>query len=770
MRAVLWAAVRRRRLPGLVIAAVVLLSSATAVLAVGLLVAANAPFDQAFSRQRGAHATASFEATTTGLAATAGAPGVTAAAGPFDAVRAPVSSGQIPLPAGLIVGRDTADSAVDTLRVREGSWLTGPGQIVLSWRYVGGTPGFQIGHQVRVAGGPSLEVVGIADSITGTADAWVWPDQADVLRTADAATSRQMLYRFSAAGSETDVATSLARATAGLPDGALLGSSSYLVVKLGTQERLAPMVPFVVAFAVLGLLLSVLIVVNVVSGAVVAGQRTIGVQKALGFTPAQVVAIFAGQVLLVGVPACLLGTVLGNLLAVPLLARANDAFTVAGTSTIPVWVDMLVLLGVPGLVGLAAAAAAARAGRLPAVQAITIGRAPRAGRGYRIRRALHATRLPRPVSFGLGTPSARPGRSVVTMVAILLGATTVVLAVGLTASLMRVQEGFSRQDAVAVVVYLPGGGEGWPGPVRAESDAVLATIQDLPGTARVVGASRVAAGLAGSPEELEITAYHGDAAWTGYPLISGRWYAGPGEAVAGSRTLRLTGVEVGDHITVTTEGRQRRIHIVGEVLHRVGSASLIMDARGLAGLVADPRPDMFELALTEGTDAHNYVESLAGAAGEVRPQVVADDAANQTIAVMVGLITMLSVALTVVAALGIFNTVVLNTRERVSEIGILKAVGMTPRQVRVMVVTSMAAIGALAGALAVPLGWQLHRWVVPVMAEAAGTGIPGSVLAVYRPLQLVALGACGIALAVLGALVPAGWAARTQVARALRAE
>jgi putative ABC transport system permease protein len=38
----------------------------------------------------------------------------------------------------------------------------------------------------------------------------------------------------------------------------------------------------------------------------------------------------------------------------------------------------------------------------------------------------------------------------------------------------------------------------------------------------------------------------------------------------------------------------------------------------------------------------------------------------------------------VVAGLGIFNTTLLNTREQVRDVGILKAVGTTPAQVRVM--------------------------------------------------------------------------------------
>jgi putative ABC transport system permease protein len=82
----------------------------------------------------------------------------------------------------------------------------------------------------------------------------------------------------------------------------------------------------------------------------------------------------------------------------------------------------------------------------------------------------------------------------------------------------------------------------------------------------------------------------------------------------------------------------------------------------------------------------------------------------------------------------------------------------------------MAGVGLLAAALAAPLGYALHHRILPVMADAAGTGIPASFVDVYRPLELTGLAAAGIVLAVLGALIPAGWAAGTRIATALRAE
>jgi putative ABC transport system permease protein len=788
MRAVVqagWGAVRRRRLQSLVIGAVVMLGSGTAVLALGLLVASNAPFERAFSRQHGAHATASFDAgkvSAADLAATARRPGVTAASGPYETVPAELSTGVAPLPSGLIAGRDTADSTVDKLHITDGAWLTGPGQIVLSGDSLpGGRFAPRVGSTVTVdvAGRPTLTVVGIADSVTGSAGAWVWPTQTDVLHATGTVPGRQMLYRFASAGSDEAVRSGLTEATAGLPDGALTGSSTYLAVQLRAAENIKPMVPFVVAFSVLGLVMSVLIVVNVVAGAVVAGLRTIGVQKALGFTPAQVVAVYVGQILAVCVPACLLGVAGGWLMAEPLLAETAAAYDVPGAATVPGWTLLAVLLAVPVIVGLAALGPAVRGGRLSAVQAITVGRAPRSGRGFLVRRALAATRLPRPVGLGLGAPFARPGRTGVTLVAVLLGATTVVFAAGLAASLTRVVAAFDRTSAIPVTVGTrpPGGPvnrevRGGGGSAPAELAAVRAAIEARPGTAHVVGVSEVTVGLAGSTESLDVRAYDGDASWTGYPVLAGRWYTGSAEAVASSRMLRLTGVKVGDHITLTTQLGQRRVQVVGEVFANGRGGTVIMSAAGLTGLVEDVTPRRFEVGLTAGTDPHAYVEASATALAALYavPEVTADAQENESVAIMLGLIATLTLLLSAVAALGVFNTVVLNTRERVHEIGVLKSIGMTPWQVRLMVVTSMVAVGSLGGALAVPAGWALHRAIMPVMGDAAGTDLPHSVLTVYQPVQLVTLGLCGVVLAVVGALVPAGWAARTRPATALRAE
>jgi putative ABC transport system permease protein len=95
---------------------------------------------------------------------------------------------------------------------------------------------------------------------------------------------------------------------------------------------------------------------------------------------------------------------------------------------------------------------------------------------------------------------------------------------------------------------------------------------------------------------------------------------------------------------------------------------------------------------------------------------------------------------------------------------------MTPRQTIAMVVCWVAGTGLVAGLIAVPAGIFLHGIVLPAMANAADVGVPANLLNVYHPAEIAGLALAGLAIAIAGALFPAGWAAATKTASALHAE
>jgi len=255
-------------------------------------------------------------------------------------------------------------------------------------------------------------------------------------------------------------------------------------------------------------------------------------------------------------------------------------------------------------------------------------------------------------------------------------------------------------------------------------------------------------------------------------MISGHWLTGPGQIVVAHRFLDAVGAKVGDTVVLQGDGRNARVRIVGEALMTGdGGLRVLTQAATLTAVGLDPRIEQFNIELTPGTDRTTY---LAGLNAALQPlggnAALTDDQNSSTIVAMDAIIAMLTLMLILVAGLGVLNTVVLDTRERVHSLGVLKALGMAPRQTVAMVITSVAGVGAAAGLLGVPAGIALHHLILPAMGDAAGTGIPAVDLDVYHAAALVPLALGGLLIAILGALLPAGWAARTRTAAALRTE
>ena len=253
-------------------------------------------------------------------------------------------------------------------------------------------------------------------------------------------------------------------------------------------------------------------------------------------------------------------------------------------------------------------------------------------------------------------------------------------------------------------------------------------------------------------------------------MISGRWYAGPGQIDVPTYFLTATGKAVGDTVTITFGDKTRSVRIVGEIFSDVNNGlSMVTDWQTLAATDAHlVQPAQWDIQLRPGTSPPAYLQSLGGAVGPAYG--VGTNGAGRGLPLVLGLITLLTLALATVAGLGVLNTVVLQTRERVHELGVFRAVGMTPRQTIAMVVCWVAGVGLLAGLAAVPAGLALHRNLVPVMARAAGTALPASILDVYGAGLIAALALTGAVIAVAGALAPAGWAAAGRTDSALRAE
>ena len=81
------------------------------------------------------------------------------------------------------------------------------------------------------------------------------------------------------------------------------------------------------------------------------------------------------------------------------------------------------------------------------------------------------------------------------------------------------------------------------------------------------------------------------------------------------------------------------------------------------------------------------------------------------------LIQLLTILVAVLAGLGVLNATLMLTRERVHDLGVCKAVGMTPRQIITMVTCWAIAPAIAAAIIALPAGIALQNAVMHALAS-----------------------------------------------------
>jgi putative ABC transport system permease protein len=151
----------------------------------------------------------------------------------------------------------------------------------------------------------------------------------------------------------------------------------------------------------------------------------------------------------------------------------------------------------------------------------------------------------------------------------------------------------------------------------------------------------------------------------------------------------------------------------------------------------------------------------AGLAPDRFDPISAPDATREQIRPIVWGLDVLLLALVVANLLA---TLMLAVRERVRELGVLKAIGLTPRQVRASVLGGHALAGALAAIVGVPLGLGMFTGVYYLANGSAE-------LVVLPPTWQLALAPpVAIAVVVAVTLIPARRAGRLPVVDALRYE
>lgn len=612
------------------------------------------------------------------------------------------------------------------------------------------------------------------------------------------------------------------RLNAVVPEGYQAYDGDLIFEKVSTalDEGLTFINTFLLVFAAVGLVVAVFLIVNTFSILVAQRGRELALYRALGAGRGQVQRIVLAEALITGLLGSIFGVFLGMALAGGIAALMTAlGMDMSGTIPVPTWQDVLAAIAVGTLVTLISAWwPAAKAGRIPPVQAmtgVTEKSETKAGAAEWISVALivlgavclglAATKsvpnhlwvlgagavltlvgvagvapvIGRPLTWTLGrgyralfkqtgkladlNVTRQPRRTAATAAALMIGLTLVTLlsTLGSSASAsvrQTINDLLPADYQISTINY------------SAISKRVLPKIEAVEGVGEVHPVYGTVVKTAdGKMERVAGYATSSFGKTFALSIIEGREYQSKGEAVVLERTANRHGWQVGDLIKIPSPAGDIELRITGIATLPKGTKNgppINVDVATVQQLNAGDDPLRISVMANPDADKVSVKQALEDATQDMPLITVADsdeyaEAQAASIDSLLNVIYALLGLAIVIAILGIVNTLLLSIIERTREIGLLRAVGLQRRQLRLMISLESIAMALLGAALGMALGLVFG---VLLRAQLADDGL--TVLSIPWPELLIFL-AGSIVVGVLAAVGPGRRAAKMDILAAI---
>ncbi|MCA1703599.1 MAG: ABC transporter permease, partial [Actinobacteria bacterium] len=328
-----------------------------------------------------------------------------------------------------------------------------------------------------------------------------------------------------------------------------------------------------------------------------------------------------------------------------------------------------------------------------------------------------------------------------------------------------------RIDEQVAAEYVVGSQTGFgPVPAAAGDAVVKASVVEVASnvrgdSARVGGAERTVTGI---DVATVVKVYRFD--WKdGSDAVLGQLHSSQAivtETLAQSRSLK-----VGSRLPVVTPDNKQVIFEVRGIYKPPALGSLLGDVTISKETFDATFPRLLNLytfinVKGEPTDSSTKaLEQQLAAFPDVKLQTHSEfvDSQTRTVDLLLNLLYVLLALSVIVSLFGMINTLALSVVERTRELGMLRAVGMTRRQLRRMVRHESIITAQIGAALGLPLGIFLAALVTAALADQGiGFAVPGGPLVVFSAVAMVA--------GLIAAIPPARRASRLNVLEALKFE
>jgi putative ABC transport system permease protein len=743
---------RARRGQALITVVVVAGVVASLLLATMLLQGAVNPWQQLFARTRGADVLIYFQngTNTKELRYVAG---IREIGKPYQAASATLEQGAVKSPVELRA-MTPAPPAMSAPLLVAGTWLRPgvPAGVVLEASFAEAVH-LGVGDRIVVDGIDGtlvhMRVIGIAD----TADQGFYPQwtpgliwvQHGLLASVEPSASETQeivglrLYDRSMVATGQVVQTIWNLYNGSGENSAVERYSTWQQVKdsMASNDRLLGLL--LALFGIIALVAAPCAIANVTAGRVLVQRQDIAMLKALGFTPGQVVRMLLAEQTLLGAVGAGLGLIAARIITSARFVRPPGGTPVGLAPLSGAWMA-LIGAGTVLTVAIATVIPAWWAGRVSPVAAVQ----PSPPRGHLSLIARLSLLFHLPAALVLGARDSLTRRLSAGLTVFGLAIPMAMITIALTCwSTIDAFTSHPGKIGLASAVTVSQGG--------LEDKQMLALIgRDDQVLAAYPGAQFVTL-LPGDNGTFIARAIGTSARPYPFQVVQGRMFDAPNEAVAGQGFLDLMHIRVGAWISKTIDGVPVILHIVGRTIEPDNNGDVVdfgLDALNHAG--SAPPQLVYHLVLKPGVTAGAARATLlAESHDRLDVQVVANPASGLRVLQVV--IAASVVILAVIALANLLTATVVGMRDHRHEVGVLAAMGLTPRQVMATLVTNTMILTLLGVSSGIVAGLLIAPRLINMQGETSGIG--SGIAVSLSAADVAAILAAALATAAVAALI-----------------
>jgi ABC-type antimicrobial peptide transport system permease subunit len=249
-----------------------------------------------------------------------------------------------------------------------------------------------------------------------------------------------------------------------------------------------------------------------------------------------------------------------------------------------------------------------------------------------------------------------------------------------------------------------------------------------------------------------------------FRIVEGEPLGARHQTIVGKQAAEQMGLQVGDTMRLLESSfRVVGIYETGLSYEELGAVIGLREAQSLTGKLRQVM--YYQIKLHDPATAETVLAELDAEYPKI-DFVLASEAVQSMsdFAVMEDMVSQISILAILVGGLGMLNTMLMSVLERTREIGLLRSLGWSRRQVLTMILRESLILGLLGGLLGILVGLGLGQLIrfLP--------GLYGGMEMVYQPSLFAQALAIALLAGAMGGLYPAWRATRLHPVEALRYE